>query len=146
MPLFNSAAIAALFKTSSTPTSPNTTSGNNAKKNRNGVETNKCKLVKQEVPTGVIILRLVLPTTEDSYYTDMPEATTAQVLEAIMEILEQQEENLELVGKQEWTEEWPSKDNPKVPLSGIEKVEKKMFDNYFQQGVETVGNTTKEIW
>jgi hypothetical protein len=43
-------------------------------------------------------------------------------------------------------EEWSSKDNPKVPLSGIEKVEKKMFDNYFQQGIETVGNTTKEIW
>jgi hypothetical protein len=146
MPLFNSTAIAASFKTSSTPTSPNTTSGNDAKTNRNGVETKKCELVKQEVPTGVTVLRLALPTTEDSYYTDMPDATTAQALEAIMEILEQQEENLELVGKQEWMEEWSSKDNPKVPLSGIEKVEKKMFDNYFQQGVETVGNTTKEIW
>jgi hypothetical protein len=96
--------------------------------------------------TRVTVLRLVLPTTEDSYYTDMPNATTAQALEGIMEILEQQEENLKLVGKQEWMEEWPSKDNPQVPLSGIEKVKRKMFNNYFQQGVEAVGNSTKEIW
>jgi hypothetical protein len=108
--------------------------------------TKKCELVKQEVPTGVTVLRLVLPTTEDSYYTDMPDATTAQALEAIMEILKQQEENLKLVGKQEWMEEWPSNENPLVPLSGIEKIEKKMFDNYFKQGVETVGSNTKEIW
>jgi hypothetical protein len=56
--------------------------------------------VKQEVPTGMTVLCLVLPTTEDSYYMDMPNATTTQALEAIMEILEQQEENLKLVGKQ----------------------------------------------
>jgi hypothetical protein len=111
----------------------------------NGVETKKCKFVKQEVPTGVTVLNLVLPTTEDSYYMDMPDATTAQALEAIMEILDQQEENLKLVGKQEWMEEWLSKDNPQVPLSGIEKFERKMFDNYFQQGIKTVGSNTKEI-
>jgi hypothetical protein len=34
-----------------------------------------------------------------------------------MEILEQQEENLKLVSKQEWMEEWPSNDNQQVPLS-----------------------------
>jgi hypothetical protein len=146
MPLFNNAAIAALFKATSTSATPNTTNGNGAKKNCNSVETNKCELVKQEVPTGVTVLCLMLPTTEDSYYMDMPDATIAQALKAIMEILEQQEENLQLVGKQEWMEEWPSKDNPQVPLSGIEKIERKMFDNYFQQGVETVGGSTKEIW
>jgi hypothetical protein len=87
MPLFNSTAIAASFKATSTLTTPNTTNGNNAKKNQNSVETNKCKLVKQEVPTGMTVLRLVLPTTEDSYYTDMPDTTTAQALEVIMESL-----------------------------------------------------------
>jgi hypothetical protein len=146
MPLFNNAAIAALFKATGTSATPNTTNGNDSKKNQNRGETKKCKLVKQEVPTGVTVLHLVLPTTEDSYYTDMPSATTAQALEAIMEILEQQEEDLKLVGKQEWMEEWLSNDNPQVPLSGIEKIESKMFDNYFQQGVETVGSNTKEIW
>jgi hypothetical protein len=38
---------------------------------------------------------------QQSYYTDMPDATTAQALKAIMEILEQQEENLKLVVKPE---------------------------------------------
>jgi protoporphyrinogen oxidase len=102
MPLFNNAAIAASFKATSTLATHNTTNGNDTKRNRTGTETKKCELVKQEAPTGVTVLRLVLPTTEDSYYTDMPDATTAQALEAIMEILEQQEENLKLVGKQEW--------------------------------------------
>jgi hypothetical protein len=105
MPLFNNTAIAASFKATGTSATPNTTNGNDSKKNRNRVETKKCELVKQEVPTGVTVLRLVLPTTEDSYYMDMPNATTAQALEAIMEILEQQEENLQLVGKQVWMEE-----------------------------------------
>jgi hypothetical protein len=146
MPLFNNAAIAASFKATSALAANNTTNGNDTKKNHNGVETKKCELVKQEVPTGVTVVRLVLPTTESSYYTDMPNATTAQALEAIMEILEQQEENLKLVGKQEWMEEWLSNDNPQVPLSGIEKIKSKMFDNYFQQGLETVGSNTKEIW
>jgi hypothetical protein len=81
MPLFNNAAIAASFKATSTLAAHNTTNGNNTKKNHNGVETKKCKLVKQEVPTGVTVLRLVLPTTEDSYYMDMPDTTTAQALE-----------------------------------------------------------------
>jgi hypothetical protein len=102
--------------------------------------------VRQEVPTGVTVLRLVFPTTEDSDYMDMPDATTTQALEAITEILEQQEENLELVGKQEWMEKQLSKDNLKVPLSDIESIETKMFENYFQQGAKTMGSTTKEIW
>jgi hypothetical protein len=142
MPLFNNTAIAALFKATCTLAAHNTTNGNNTKKNRNRVETKKCELVKQEVPTGMTVLRLVLPTT-DCYYTDMPNATTAQALEAIMEILKQQEENLKLVGKQEWMEEWSSNDNPQVPLSGIKKIKMKMFDNYFQQGIKTVGSNTK---
>jgi hypothetical protein len=63
-----------------------------------------------------------------------------------MEILEQQEENLKLVSKQEWMEEWPTNDSLQVPLSQIKKIESKMFDDYFQQGVKTVGSNTKEIW
>jgi hypothetical protein len=74
MPLFNNTAMAASFKATCTLAAHNTTNGNDTKKNRNGAETKKCKLVKQEVPTGVTVLRLVLPTTEDSYYTDMPDA------------------------------------------------------------------------
>jgi hypothetical protein len=132
MPLFNNVAIAALVKATSTLATPNTTNGNNAKKNHNRVETNKCKLVKQGVPTGMTVLCLVLPTTEDSYYTDMPNATTVQALEAITEILEQQE-NLKLVGKQEWMEEWPSKDNPQVPLSGIEKIKGRCLITIFNK-------------
>jgi hypothetical protein len=83
MPLFNNGAIVASFKATSTLTLQMETMPR---------KLNKCKLVKQDVPTGMTVLRLVLPTTEDSYYMDMPDATTTQALEAIMEILEQQEE------------------------------------------------------
>jgi hypothetical protein len=55
----------------------------------------------------------VFPTaTEENYYTDTLDATTTQALEVFIEILEQQEENLELASKQEWMEEWLSKNNP----------------------------------
>jgi hypothetical protein len=89
---------------------------------------------------------LVLPTTEDKYYTDMPNTTTAQALQTIIEIPEQPEENLKLVGKQEWMEEWLPTDSLCIPLSDIERIDTKMFQSYFQQGTKTVGAITKEIW
>jgi hypothetical protein len=81
MPLFNNAATAASFKTS-TNLNPNENdiTGNN-KKNRNGMETRKSELVKQDVPISVTVLRLVLPMTKDDYYMDLDNATTEQVLE-----------------------------------------------------------------
>jgi hypothetical protein len=97
---------------------------------------NKCKLVKEEVLRGMTVLCLVLPTTEDKYYMDMPNATTAQALKTIIKI----------VGKQEWMEEWSPDDNLCIPLSNIRKIKTKMFESYFQQGTETVGAITKEIW
>jgi hypothetical protein len=76
-----------LFKATGTPTTANSSNRNNNKKNQNSFETNKCKLVKEEVLRGMTVLRLVLPTTEDKYYMDMPNATTAQALETIIKIL-----------------------------------------------------------
>jgi hypothetical protein len=49
--------------------------------------------------------------TEDNYYMDLDNATTKQALESILDILENQEEGLALVGKQEWMENWSKQDN-----------------------------------
>jgi hypothetical protein len=81
MPLFNNAVVAALFKTTGTPTTPNSSTGNDNKRICNRVKTDKYELVKQDVPTSMTVLHLVLPTTEDKYYMDMPNATTVQALE-----------------------------------------------------------------
>jgi hypothetical protein len=43
-------------------------------------------------------------------------------------------------------EEWLSTDNLCIPLSDIERIKTKMFESYFQQGTESVGDITKEIW
>jgi hypothetical protein len=116
------------------------------KKKRNGIESDKNKLVKQNVPTGVTVLRLVLPKTEDDYYEDLDDATTEQALEAILDIMENQEEGLALVGKQEWMESWSKQDNPRIQLSDISELEQDMLTNYFQQGSEKVGGRNKEVW
>jgi hypothetical protein len=97
--------------------------------NRSGIVTNKYELVKQELLTGVTVLRLVFPMTDESIYADLPEATTKQALDTIIGIIEYQEENLELVGNQEWMEEWPSQDNPRKLLSNINKLQSKTIFN-----------------
>jgi hypothetical protein len=140
MPLFNNAAIAASFRTTTNlnPNENNNT-GNN-KKNRNGIETHKSELVKQEVPIGMTVLRLVLPMKKYGYYMDLDNVTAEQVLESILNILENQEEGIALEGKQEWMETWLQKqDNPQVFLSNIQEIEQEMLTNYFQQGTEKVG-------
>jgi hypothetical protein len=43
--------------------------------------------VKREALTGMTVLHLVFPTTDKSCYMDMPNATTAQALKVIVEIL-----------------------------------------------------------
>jgi hypothetical protein len=146
MPLFNNATIAASFKTSTNPNlNENHTTGKD-KKIRNRILTSKSELVKQEVPIGVTVLRLVLPMTKDDYYMDLDDATTEQVLESIIEILENQEEGIALVGKQEWMEAWSKQDNPRILLSDIQEIEEPTLMNYFQQGTEKVGDNNKEVW
>jgi hypothetical protein len=145
MPLFNNAAIAASFKatTNPNPNDPENPGGN--KKNRNGIETDKTKLVKQKVPTGVTVLRLVFLMTKDNYCKDLDDATTKQALESILDIMEKQEEGLALVGKQ-WMESWFKQDNPHIQLSNISDLKQDMLTNYFQQGSEKVGRRNKEAW
>jgi hypothetical protein len=146
MPLFNNAAIAASFKTSTNLNpSENDNTGSNKKK-QNGMEICKSELVKQEVPIGVTVLRLVLPMTKDDFYMDLDNATTKQVLEAILDILENQEEGISLVGKQEWMEAWSKQDNPRVLLSEIQEIEPTMLPNYLQQSTKKVGENNKEVW
>jgi hypothetical protein len=88
-----------------TPNQANKNDPNQGKKSCTGIVTSKSELGKQELPTGVTVLRLVFPMTDDSHYMDLPEATTEQALDTIIRIIKYQEENLELVGNQEWMEE-----------------------------------------
>jgi hypothetical protein len=91
MPLFNNATIATSFEATVNPNLNDTESPGSNKKNRNGIGTNKTKLVKQDVPIGVTVLRLVFLVTKDNYYVDLDDAITEQELESILEILENQE-------------------------------------------------------
>jgi hypothetical protein len=102
--------------------------------------------VKQDIPTGATVLRLVLPMTDDDYYADLDDATTEQALETILDILENQEEGIALIGKQEWMEAWPKQDNNRTLLSNIKNIDQETITNYFQQGFEKVGGNTKEVW
>jgi hypothetical protein len=72
MPLFNNAAIAASFKASANPNPKEANNLGNNKKNRNGIGTCKTELVKQDIPTGATVLRLVFPMTDDDYYAMPP--------------------------------------------------------------------------
>jgi hypothetical protein len=146
MPLFNNAKVAASFKTTGTPKQPNENDPNQGKKNRIGVVTSKCELVKEELPIGMTVLRLVFPMTEDNQYIDLPEANTEQALDMIIGIIKYQEENLELVGNQEWMQEWQTSNNPCKLLSNINKLDPATAKNYFQQGSESVGGYLKEVW
>jgi hypothetical protein len=146
MPLFNNAKVAASFKTTGTTKQANENDLNQGKMNRSGIVTNKYELVKQELPTSVTVLRLVFLMTDESIYADLPEATTEQALDMIIGIIEYQEENLELVGNQEWMEEGPSQDNPCKLLSNISILGSATVKNYFQRGSENVGGYLKEVW
>jgi hypothetical protein len=84
--------------------------------------------------------------TKDDYDMDLDNTTTKQVLESILNILENQEEGIALVGKQEWMETWSKQDNPCVFLSDIQEIKQAMLMNYFQQGTEKVGENTKKVW
>jgi hypothetical protein len=88
MPIFNNATIAALFKAPPNPNPKDTNNLGNNKKNRNGIGTCKTELVKQDIPTGATVLRLVFPMTNNDYYADLDDATTDQALETILDILE----------------------------------------------------------
>jgi hypothetical protein len=83
--------------------------------------------------------------TKDDYYMDLDDATTKQVLESILDILENQEEGIALVGKQEWMETLSKQDNPCVLLSDIQEIKEATLMNYFQQGTEKVGENNKEV-
>jgi hypothetical protein len=146
MPLLNNAEVAASFKTTGTTKQANENDQNQGKTNRSGIVTNKNELVKQELLTGMTVLQLVFPMTDESIYADLPEATTKQALDTIIGIIEYQEENLELVGNQEWMEEWPSQDNPHKLLSNISKLGSATVKDYFQRGSENVGGYLKEVW
>jgi hypothetical protein len=143
MPLFNNSAIAASFKTSSIQNTPDIANTGSEKMNWNGVETRKTELVKELMPIGVTALRLVFPMTSNNYIRALNEATTEQALEAILGILENQEEDIALVGKQEWMQSWPKHTNP---ISDINEIAQDTLTNYFQQGSEKVGGNIKEIW
>jgi hypothetical protein len=58
--------------------------------------------------------------TNDDYYADLDDATTEQALETILDILENQEEGITLLGKQEWMEAWPEQDINHTLLSNHE--------------------------
>jgi hypothetical protein len=144
MPIFNNAAIAASFKAPPNPNPKDTNNLGNNKKNRNGIGSFKTELVKQDIPTGATELRLVFPMTDDDYYADLDDATTEQALETILDILENQEEGITLLGKQEWMEAWPKQDINCTLLSDIENIKQETIANYFQQGFEKVGGNT--VW
>jgi hypothetical protein len=146
MPIFNNAVIAALFKAPPNPNPKDANNLGNNKKNQNGIGIEKTKLVKQDMLTGATVLRLVFPMTNNDYYADLDDATTEQALETILDILENQEEGLALLGKQEWMENWPTKDNHCALLCDISNMDQEQITNYFQQGFEKVGRTTKEVW
>jgi hypothetical protein len=136
LPLFNNAAVAASFEMTGIPKQTNKNNPNQGKKNRNGVVTSKFELMKQELLTGVTVLWLVLPMTNNNHYMDIPEATTKQALDTIIGVIKYQEENLELVENQEQMEEWQTQDN-------IKKLGPAMAKNYFQQGSGNVGSYNK---
>jgi hypothetical protein len=104
MPLYNNTKVAASFKTTGTPKQANENDPNQGNTNCSGIVMNKNELVKQELLTGVIVLWLVFPMTDESIYADLPKATTKQALDTVIRIIKYQEENLALVGNQEWME------------------------------------------
>jgi hypothetical protein len=79
MPLFNNAAIAASFKTSTNLNLNENDITGKDKKIRNRTVTSKSELMKQEVPIGVTVLQLVLPMTKDDYYTLCGQTTDISV-------------------------------------------------------------------
>jgi hypothetical protein len=98
------------------------------------------------MPTGATVLRLVFPMTDDGYYADLDDTTTEQAIETILDILENQEEGIALLGTQEWMEARSKKDNHCTLLSDIGNIDQDQIINYFQQGFNKVGGTTKEVW
>jgi hypothetical protein len=69
--------------------------------------------------------------TDDNHYLDLPKATTKQALDTFIGIIKYQEENLGLVGNQEWMEEWQTQNNPHKLLSNINKLGPATAKNYF---------------
>jgi hypothetical protein len=84
--------------------------------------------------------------TSNNYYEDLNEATTEQAIESILGILENQEEDIALVRKQEWMQSWPKHTNPHIPISDNNEIAQDTMTNYFQQGSEKAGGNIKEIW
>jgi hypothetical protein len=76
---------------------------------------NKTELVKEVMPIGILM-------TSNNYYKDLNKATTKQTLKAILSILENQEEDIALVGKQEWMQSWPKHTNPCTPIINIHEI------------------------
>jgi hypothetical protein len=122
MPFFNNSAIAATFKTTSNSNTSENANTASEKKNWNGVKTRRTELVKEVLPISVTVLQLVFPMTAEDCYEGLNEATTEQALEAILGILENQEEDITLVGKQEWMQSWPKHTNPHTLISNINEI------------------------
>jgi hypothetical protein len=95
---------------------------------------------------SVTALWLVFPMTSDNHYKDLNKVTTEQAIKSILGILENQEEDIALVGKQEWMQSWPKCTNPCIPISNINEIAQDTMTNYFQQGSEKAGGNIKEIW
>jgi hypothetical protein len=107
MGLFDSAVIAAAFKTTTEP-DDNTGEWTVVKPtNPYGTKRGKNELAIAALPGDFQIYKFIIPMKQNGNYKDFPEFDEIQAITTLMELTTDIRET-QLVGKQEWMQQWDS--------------------------------------
>ena len=138
MGLFTTVAVAAAFKLKAATTSDMITDDVVevlAPTDPYGTVRNKNELAKRAPPGDFEVFRLTMPILKNGTYKDFPDYDTGTAIKAVMDIIGEIDE-IKLLGKKEWMEEWDSTDE-RLVLGDIEgEFEEETITNYFQSSLE----------
>jgi hypothetical protein len=145
MGLFDSAVVAAAFKTTAEP-EDNTGEWTVVKPaNPYGTKREKNELAITALPGDFQIYRFTIPIKQNGDYKDFPEFDEIQAITTLMELIGDIRET-HLVGKQEWMQQWDS-NHERLALGEIESpYPANVRTNYFQNVVEKTKYGEKDHW
>jgi hypothetical protein len=145
MGLFDSAAIAAAFKTT-IETDEDTGEWTVVKPtNPYGTKREKNELAIAALPGDFQIYRFTIPIKPNGDYKDFPEFDEIQAITTLMELTGDIRET-QLVGKQEWMQQWDST-HERLNLGDIEgPYSSDVRTNYFQNVIEKTKYGEKDHW
>jgi hypothetical protein len=146
MGLFDSDAVASAFKTTSESADEGGEAITLQPSDPYGTKREKYELAVRPTPRDMQIYRFTIPIDKHGNYKDWPELGHQEAMTTVMEMISEMAEDVELVGNQEWLQQWDTT-HDRLPLSEIEGIySEDILENYCQNYVETTRMGENDHW